>query len=667
MLGRMRDGDHEEGTQAVVRQVQGETIQMTYDQFLTTKRLSFPPCGFEPHDLNPHLFSWQRPVVEWSCRKGKAALWEGCGLGKTIQQLEWARQVVMFSNAPVLILAPLAVAEQTTEEAQKFGFDIKLCRSQSDCGTGINITNYEMLQHFDCDRFAGVVLDESSILKDYSSRTRNELIQAFQRTPFKLACSATPAPNDHMELANHAEFLGVMTRTEMLSMFFVHDGGDTSKWRLKGHAVDEFWKWVASWAVMIQKPSDIGFEDDGYILPELRWKTITVESRGEADTLFGYEASDLIERRQARKESISDRVMAVAEMVNSDPESQWLIWCDLNDESAALSSAIHNSIEVRGSHPKEFKEWAARWFTSEGNECRATTQITGGDTTSQIEIKNYSRQRSINGSTPNKENGTCRNGSPKTNSTSKNTSAPDTRRGTRKEENDTTLTKNSETSTRQASMSGSGRTQTSDWRRDYPVTESRSINIDQYLKDNPGYAQSVEGLHLTEDSSDYISTIATHLGLYGDSCAQNATSESESSTTIQNVLKSQRHTFGSGRKILISKASIFGYGMNFQNCHKVVFCGLSDSFEQVYQAVRRCWRFGQVNPVDAYIVTSEAEGAVVRNINRKQADFDRMSARMVEHMKAEMWRELKATGRQETKYNPQVTMTIPNWMKEDAA
>lgn len=226
---------------------------MNYDEFLKSKVIVAPESGFAvaPETMNQNLFEWQRDIVRWSLKKGKAALFEDCGLGKTIQQLEFADKVSKRENKPVLIVAPLAVADQTRREGKRFGYEVTVCRTQKDVQDRINITNYEMLEHFNASVFGGVVLDESSILKNYSGTIRTQIIEMFRHTPYKLSCTATPAPNDYMELGNQAEFLGVMSRTEMLSTFFVHDGGETSKWRLKGHAEQDFWKWLATWAVLL--------------------------------------------------------------------------------------------------------------------------------------------------------------------------------------------------------------------------------------------------------------------------------------------------------------------------------------------------------------------------------------------------------------------------------
>lgn len=449
---------------------------MDYREFLKKKHITASPSGFEvdTKDLNNNLFDWQKVVVRWALGKGKAALFEGCGLGKTLQQLCWADEVSIYTNGDVLILAPLAVAEQTRREAEKFGMAISVCRSQSDVRKGINVTNYEMLEHFNCSQFSGVVLDESSILKSHDGSTRRFITDSFAHTPYRLACTATPAPNDHMELGTHAEFLGVMTRAEMLAMFFVHDGGDTSKWRLKGHAESVFWKWVCSWAVMIQRPSDIGYSDKGYVLPPLERIQHTVELGTQiSGLLFTPDRLTLEERRDVRRSSLINRVAKCADIVNASDE-QWLIWCDLNDESSALAQSIPDAVEVAGSHSREHKEKTALDFVS-------------------------------------------------------------------------------------------GKV-----------------------------------------------------------------------------------------RVVVSKSSIWGFGMNFQNCHNEAFVGLSDSFEQIYQAERRCWRFGQTSPVNVHIITSDGDGPVVRNIERKERDFEKMIDGMVEHMKDEMSKELSQTARGESDYNPTI-------------
>jgi len=442
----------------------------TYATWLASKRVADRPTGFEPGLLAPILFPFQAAIVRWACKRGRAALFADCGLGKTLMQLEWAREVCRETGGSVLILAPLAVGPQTQREAKdKLGIDVALCRSQDDVRPGINIANYEMLEHFDAGSFHGVVLDESSILKSYTGSIRNAIIAAFQSTPYRLACTATPAPNDYMELGNHAEFVGAMTRTEMLSMFFVHDGGETQSWRLKGHAQSDFWRWVCSWAVMIRKPSDLGFSDDGFALPEIVYHEHIVEADPiSAGTLFDCDPATLEDRRRARKASIGDRVAKAAELAAGD--DQCLVWCDLNDESAALTKAIGGAVEVKGADDNDYK--------------------------------------------------------------------------------------------------------------------ARSM-LD----------------------------------------------------------------FADGKvRALVTKPRIAGFGMNFQGCARMVFVGLSDSYEALYQSVRRCWRFGQKRSVHVHIVTASTEGAVLANVKRKEKDAEAMAAAMVEHMSEISKGEILGTARTQSNY-----------------
>lgn len=426
-----------------------------YRQFLTTKRIVSAPAGFdvEATGLCPALFGFQRDIVLWALRRGRAAIFADCGLGKTLMQLSWAQEVEKHTGCPVLILAPLAVGKQSARIGQSFGFDVRLCQSQEDVKPGINVTNYERLHLFDTLAFDGIVLDESSILKSFDGKTRRDLTAFADGTPYRLACTATPAPNDLVELTNHAEFLEIMSAKEIIALFFTQDGNTTHAWRLKGHAREDFWRWVASWAVVLRQPSDLGYPDDGFVLPPLVMHQITVAVHEDAASngrLFPVEAITLQERQSARRDSIGDRVRTCAEMINGS-DKPWIVWCNLNAESAALAALIPDAVEVAGSHSPEHKE---------------------------------------------------------------------------------------------------------------------SAMMD----------------------------------------------------------------FAEGRvRVLVTKPSIAGFGMNWQHCNKVAFVGLSDSYEQFYQSVRRCWRFGQMNPVDCYMITAQTEGAVVKNIQRKEQGAREMMENIVRH------------------------------------
>lgn len=423
---------------------------MEYRKFLSDKAVFDAPSGLiDIPPLNSQLFEFQGDIVRWALRRGRAAIFADCGLGKTLMQLEWARHI----PGDVLILAPLAVAAQTVREGNKFGITVNRCQTQKDVKPGINISNYERLESFDASKFTGIVLDESSILKSYDGATRTLIIESFSRTPFRLAATATPSPNDYMELGNHAEFLGVMTRQEMLSMYFVHDGGETQKWRLKGHAQGDFWKWVCSWAVMIRKPSDLGYSDGKFKLPKLKMHEHIIRASHAADgDLFAMPAATLQERIGARRATIDDRSEKCAEMVNASKD-QWIVWCNLNGESNKLRKLIPDAVEVVGSDTAAYKEKA----------------------------------------------------------------------------------------------------------------------VDDFV---------------------------------------------------------------SGKvRVIISKASMFGYGLNLQNCSEMAFVGLTDSYEQLYQALRRCWRFGQNKEVNAHLIVADIEGAVLQNIKRKENDAAKMAEEMVKNMK----------------------------------
>ena len=460
---------------------------MTYDDFLKKKKITVKPSGFDCDEMNPALFNWQNDVVRWALRKGKCAIFSDCGTGKTRMELQWAEKVHEHENAPILILAPLAVAQQTRREGIACGIDVSVVRSQSECSNGLNITNYEMLEHFDPSFFCGVVLDESSIIKHKDGKTRQILQEMFENTKYKLCCTATPAPNDFMELGTHAQFLGVMKQSEMLATFFVHDGGETQKWRLKGHAEKKFFEWVAGWACCFRRPQDLGYTEEGYELPELRIHEITVESEG-AELLdgqimmFAPVGKTLMERRNARKNSLEARVAKAAEIANSTKD-QVLVWCDLNSESKALTKAIQDATEVEGSMSLEEKEQGIVGF---------------------LDGKN---------------------------------------------------------------------------------------------------------------------------------------------------------------RVLVSKPSIAGFGVNAQNAHIEIFVGLSDSFESYYQAVRRCWRFGQTKPVDVYIIISDAEGAVKANITRKQEDAERMTSELVGFTKEFLKSDMRQTERDVDEYYAFEKMEVPSWMK----
>lgn len=438
-----------------------ERAAVEYQDFLSSKTVRVEKVGREisEAEVNPALRPFQRAITAWAVRQGRAAIFSDCGTGKTPMQLEWAKQV----GGRTLILAPLAVAHQTIREGKKFGYEVAYARRPEDAGPGMTITNYELVERFDLATFDALVLDESSILKSYDGKFRKLITTEAQKVKYRLACTATPAPNDTVEIINHAEYLGVMRGKEIIALFFTQDGNTTHSWRLKGHAKKDFWHWLATWAVALRKPSDLGFSDKDFELPQLRIEQHRVKAERAADALFALEAGTLQERQAARRASVSDRVALCAKLVRSTPGS-WVVWCNLNQESEDLVRAIKGAVEIRGSHTPQEKEKSLLSFSE----------------------------------------GSCR--------------------------------------------------------------------------------------------------------------------------------------------VLITKPSIAGFGMNWQHCANQAFVGISDSFEDLYQAIRRAYRHGQQQSVRVYFpIVRELEGDVFDNIRRKEAEFERSIAEMEEAYIAARAR-LKAVG-----------------------
>lgn len=444
-----------------------------YKKLINKKQFKDVSSGFDikESELNTILFGFQKAIVRWALIRGRAAIFADTGLGKSFMQIEWAKQVFKKTSDNILILSPLCVASQTVSEAKKLGVRISYIRNKKQITEkGIYITNYEMIDNFDLSVFVGIVLDESSILKHQSSKIRKKIIDATSRVRYRLSCTATPSPNDHMELANQAEFLGLMRASEMLSMFFTHDGSDTSKWRLKGHGRIRFWEWMATWSVCIKKPSDLGFDDAGYNLPPINTVNhhinVGIPKSGE---FFATPVSSFSEKQKNKRESIDERVAVASEIVNNSNDI-WVIWCNRNDESSVLSKEIKDSVELKGSDSIDKKENIINEFT----------------------------------------------------------------RG----------------------------------------------NI----------------------------------------------------------------------KVLITKQSIAGFGVNWQHCHNTLFIGLSDSYEQYYQAVRRFYRFGQTKTVNVHRIITDMECAIKVNIDRKAKQHDHMSHMMINSMRDFMKKKIINAKVEESEY-----------------
>ena len=346
---------------------------MTYSEFLKSKVKKYNPSGFDvtPELVKsryPFLFDWQRHIMPWLIKRGRAALFLDTGLGKTIIQLVWADIVCRHTGGNVIILAPLAVSAQTVREAEKFGIKVTPCRSKADVKSGINITNYEMLDKFDTSEFVGVILDESSILKSYMGSTKIKIVSVFKDTPYKLNCTATPSPNNQMEILNQAEHLGIMKSHEALAIWFINDTAHSGNYRLKAHAVKSFWEWVSSWSVYISKPSEIGFSDEGYNLPPLNEKEVIIPIDETSDNIdegfFRHIDTSATAFHKEKRFTAEARAKKCAEIAAEYPEKQFVIWCYTDYEADFLKKFIPEAVEVRGSHKPEYKEQAAMDFIS---------------------------------------------------------------------------------------------------------------------------------------------------------------------------------------------------------------------------------------------------------------------------------------------------------------
>jgi len=459
-----------------------------YDSFIKAKSKSLPLCGLaKVPKLSGHLFPFQKEIVAWALRRGRAAIFADTGLGKTRMQLEWARHVAKHTGGKVLVLAPLAVAQQTVREGAAIGVDVKYAKDASEVGEGITITNYDRLAKFDCSVFAGVVLDECGILKSYMGATKRLIVESFARTPFRLACSATPAPNDHLELGNQAEFLGVLTSHEMIARWFINDTSTMGTYRLRGHAVVPFWDWLSSWARCVSKPSDLGlYSDEGYVLPPLVLSREIVDvdvSIDRGDNLFRSADMSATSVHKEKRLTAVARATRIAELVLAEPYEQWIVWCDTDYEADALTESIPEAVEVRGPHSLEQKE-------------------------------------------------------------------------------------------------------------------------------------------------------------------------------------SRLADFSEGRtRVLITKAKIAGFGLNWQKVARVAFVGASFSYEAFYQAIRRCWRFGQTREVRVYVAMSHTETAIWSVLTRKADAHDEMKIEMLAATR-------RAAAKEDNKavdYDANCVVRLPVWLIEGKA
>ena len=625
---------------------------MEYDQFVASKRRAEVATGHQPGYLNEHLFDFQHAIVSWAVRRGRAAIFADTGLGKTLMQLSWADEVASHTGGIVLILAPLAVSEQTIEQGATFGIEVKrVPNGGTPNAPGVWITNYERMDAIEFTELHGLVLDESSILKAHDGKTRQRIIDAAQGIPYRLSCTATPSPNDFEELGNQCEFLGVMSRTEMLATYFVNDTGDTGTWRLKGWGQSRFWEWMGSWAVVLRNPADLGFDGSKYILPTPEYIEHVVQTDQLGD-MFAKPAQTMLERRKAQRDSIELRCKALADVVNSDPDEDWVIWCHLNDEASLLESLIPGSINIKGADDAELKVMAIKWF---GGKLAVCDKL--AETTESQQCQKKPTSKSTTRKTAKSELHKQSNGSKQTQIIDAST-CEHTQATTKKSSSEHQISKQSttesaesvmqpmlslETNSSKSQKSGSQTIQTSDSLNDSKSMESRQIVTSACLMSSLDHVQSavqqtLEKKHLV----DSLLTIATQQEKSEGYSATTATwaldtSETKLKRYAQLFATLNKHRKG---KVLISKASMFGYGINMQHCARMAFVGLDDSFEKFYQAVRRCYRFGQKRSVQVHMFTAENEGQILANLKRKEVQHHEMSANMIEHMKDIMNHEL---------------------------
>jgi len=608
-------------------------METSYDTFLAAKAHTVQPVGrADAFDVHPMLYPFQADIVRWAVKLGRAAIFADCGLGKTLMQLEWARA---FAGR-VLIVTPIAVGTQTIAEAKRIGLAVTRVLAPEECGDGPGIwtTNYERIEKFAGIPLDAIVLDESSILKSIDGKTRGMLLKEFTRIPYRLCCTATPAPNDVAELANHAEFLGVMGRAEMLATWFVHDekgstGSGAGGWRLKGWSADAMYSWMAKWAAFIRAPSDLGYSDDGFVLPQLTVRDEMVYTDWKPDgMLFAAGLGGVGDRCRVRKSTICDRIGRAVEVV-------------------------YNSWKIN--------------------------PLTSSDTTLPIEKSGSRKPRYTEGITPTNGTPTIASGTPIIASRSEPCNSQRDGQIQIRCDNNTTnpISEIAKSASRPSEHTTSSIQTISATPTSEPITELTGRSLPDCSNSREASAQSAALQQRSEGGPVCTSTTITPPAESGESCARPATWASGSSTTIQprydpqpctskeqwliwcglneeqdrlekafgddcvsirgttpeeNRIEYERRWREGEVPILIAKPVQFGHGMNWQHCHKMIFLGLGDSYESYYQSIRRCWRFGQHEPVDVRIVISEAEGEIAGNVRRKEHDATKMASAVVAAM-----------------------------------
>lgn len=619
-----------------------------YLDFLKNKQKLHITSGFNINEteLNEMLFPFQKFIVKKALHEGKYAVFAACGTGKSPIQLEWANKVAIHTKKPVLILCPLAVSAQTIREGKKF--NIEVCKYDGS-DFPIQISNYEQLDNIDCNLFSGIVLDESSILKQFTGVYKKLIIEKFKLTPYKLACTATPSPNDLNEIGNHSEFLDVMDANDMRMRWFVRDEG-MNNYRLKGHAEEDFFGWIGSWAIVLRTPSDIGFEDDGYILPPLNiFERIIETPKKEDGNLFNSTSVNATNFNFELRVTLIPRLEAVVDIVKNSNEN-FICWVKQNIEADRLQKLLPEAKEVRGSDSVEKKEFIALWFGDKGNEClcnikeekknikKNTIKCITQKTENQFVNEHHpelSKKEKQTLNTKNKKLNIVEN----TIKTIKKNliDSPQSleKKETHVEEKDTIQTMNTKNvlNCKQEKQENEIQKQTLNinlkHNMDLPLNSTKNYLIPKIMD-----VQFVEQNQLYETvNKDCMLTTAIKQEKLEDCCVQTVITDLENLKIQKYCLNVPLCTYCGGtlRKILISKSKIFSFGLNFQNCNNQIFSALDFSFESLHQSIRRSYRFGQKNEVNIYLITTDTMENVIASIRRKEKTFNNMITKIVHY------------------------------------
>lgn len=611
-----------------------------YWEFLATKAVKAPVRGLDPDkmpEIGSHLFPFQRKCVEHALHVGAAGTFLDTGLGKTLVQLEWAARAMEHANGRALILTPLAVARQIEREGLRFGYPVRVIREQSDARDGINICNYDRLDRLDHGWFGVVALDEASILKSFTGKTTRALIEAFRGHRWKMAATATPAPNDHMELGQYCEFLSVMASNEMLMRWFIADQTEMGRYRLKGHAINSFWDWMASWARMAQLPSDLGDDDEGFALPPLnvqRHRAADSKISDELSDMFGVVAMNATTVHSIKRQTIAARADVVVRIIQEG--GLWMTGPSTPDATisptkksgrnplSSLSSGESSSASVTQKTPTTGSASKAEAETQE-RRIRLATRGGGFGSSSESGFKTTGPCSSRRTTPVRFVDRESREGNAAT-STSIIATQPEP----------------SEDCFAADAISGSGSSATTQ-----KILSGR-LSISEVRMPRPWLLWC----DTNEEQDQIESALSNAFG-------PNSFFSIRGSDAADDKEDRAFAWVAGERPILVTKASIFGWGMNFQHCADMAFVGRSYSYESYYQAVRRCWRFGQKRAVNVHIVVAEGEAEIGRVIDRKASDHAKMKAAM----KSAMARATEQRAETKVPYSPNRLARIPAWLK----